>query len=83
MDNNENRFDKIDVKFEKLDERLLSIDKTLERNTVSLEEHMRRTSILEEQIKPISKHVAMVQGVLQAAGGLLVLLSILNLLGLL
>ena len=40
-----------------IDSRLLEIEKTLVRNTTSLEEHMRRTQIVEEELKPIKTHV--------------------------
>lgn len=45
------------TKVDKLDTRQDEMDKTLVRNTVSLEEHMRRTNILEQQIVPIKAHV--------------------------
>lgn len=51
-------------------ERLHGIEKTLERNTVALEEHMRRTELAEENIellrsdvREIERHVISVQGV--------------------
>lgn len=47
-------------KLDKIDDRLNDIDKTLVKNTASLEEHMRRTDLLEKaqsdlqiQIKPL------------------------------
>lgn len=33
--------------------------------TVSVEEHVKRTNLLEEDIRPIKKHVAMVEGALK------------------
>ncbi len=52
-------------KLEKIDERLTSIEHTLLRNTISLEEHMRRSALAEEgiktlaaELKPIQLHVA-------------------------
>lgn len=48
----------------------MSIDKSLLRNTITLEEHVKRTNLLEQQvssfqgeIKPIQEHVQNVQGV--------------------
>ena len=35
------------------------------KNTASLEEHIKRTNILEEKIRPIEKHVIMIQGVIK------------------
>jgi len=74
-------------KLEKLDERLNSIDKTLERNTVSLEYHVMRTNQNEELIKalksdllPVENHVKYMHGafkligVLTAIGGLIKLI---------
>ena len=56
--------DKILDKLDKLDDRLNDIDKTLIRNTISLEMHIKRTDelekhvkLLEEQVNPVVKHV--------------------------
>jgi hypothetical protein len=38
-----------------LDRRLAKIEKTLMRNTLSLEEHMKRTALLEEEVKQLRK----------------------------
>jgi hypothetical protein len=40
-----------------------SIDKTLALQHVSLQEHMRRTQLLEEALKPIDEHVHQVRGI--------------------
>lgn len=52
-------------KLEKIDERLTSIEHTLLRNTISLEEHMRRSAraedgikMLADELKPIQLHVS-------------------------
>jgi chromosome segregation ATPase len=54
----------LEDKIDKLDSRIDSIDKTLERNTVSLEVHMKRSDMLEEyvqkieaEVKPVKEHV--------------------------
>lgn len=53
-DNNSGRIlDKLD----KLDERLDTAVLTLARNTEHLAEHMRRTAILEEELRPVKAHV--------------------------
>ncbi len=51
-------------KLDRLMDSLIGVHKTLERNTVSLEEHIRRTALLEERaeqidarIMPIERHV--------------------------
>lgn len=56
---------KHEQKLEKIDERLTSIEHTLLRNTISLEEHMRRSAMAEEgiktlaaELKPVQLHVA-------------------------
>lgn len=58
---------------DKIVEHLGRIDVTLMRNTVTLEEHVKRTNILEDRIKPIEKHVFMLQGALKLIGGLAIL----------
>lgn len=50
---------------------LVKIDKTLALNTKELEEHMRRTALLEEEVRPVVKHVEQVRG----AGKLLAILA--------
>lgn len=50
-------------------DKLNSIDKILERNTDSLEQHMKRTALLESEIEsrvtPIEKHITEVNGALK------------------
>jgi hypothetical protein len=58
----------------KLDDRLDGIDLTLVRHDENLKTHMHRTELLEEELKPVRKHVYMVQGV-GAFIGLLALLA--------
>lgn len=38
---------------------------TLERLTVTVEDHVRRTNLLEADVRPIKKHVTMVEGVIR------------------
>jgi len=52
---------------------IVKIDKTLAINTKSLEEHMRRTELLEKELKPVTRHVLYMQG----AGKLIFMLSLL------
>ena len=56
-------------KLDKIEEHLANIDKTLIRNTVTLEEHIKRTALLERDlinfhgdIRPNQKHVDRVEG---------------------
>lgn len=55
---------------EKINGRLGSIDTTLAVNTSSLQEHMRRTAIIEGDLKPIKAHVSRIDGALMVLGGL-------------
>ena len=47
----------------KLDSRLDDIHEVQIKQAASLDEHIRRTELLEDQLEPIRKHVHMVQGV--------------------
>lgn len=57
------QFDKLDTKLDKLDSRLDSIDITLIRQCDSLEYHIKRTNLLEEEIKPLKKFMLQILGV--------------------
>ena len=75
----------IDAKVDKLDERLDDVDKTLIRQHASLEEHIRRTDLLEKKLEPVEDHVKQVQGGVKLIGflslGLGVVVTIMKLLG--
>lgn len=45
-----------------------AIDHTLVKQQASLDEHIRRTNILEQKLEPIEKHVQMISGVLKFIG---------------
>lgn len=68
----ERLFNKID----KIDDRLNNIDTSLVRQTVSLEEHVRRTNLLESEIKPIKKHVFLIEATFKLIGLASVVLGI-------
>lgn len=68
--------DKIFEKIDKIDDRLNNIDVSLVRQTVSLEEHIRRTNLLEEEIKPVKRHVLMVEAIFKIIGVLSVCISV-------
>ena len=53
---------------DKIFERLNSIDNTLAAQHESLKDHMRRTAMLEENMKPIQRHVSMVDGAIKLIG---------------
>lgn len=56
----------IDDKIDFIVEKIHAIDKTLERNTASLELHMKRSDLLEQKLEPVEKHVAAVTGIVKA-----------------
>ena len=65
----------LENKLEQIDEKLNTITVVLDRNTNSLQEHMRRTEINEQSIKsnsealePIQKHVTQVENTLKVLG---------------
>jgi chromosome segregation ATPase len=64
----EEKIDKVDEKVDKLNEKLASIDKTLAINTESLVEHMRRTNLIEAELKPVSKHVVLMESAFKVVG---------------
>jgi hypothetical protein len=51
--------------FEKIHDRLNSIDVTLAKQSVLLSEHIRRTNLLEEKLEPVEEHVAHMRGALK------------------
>lgn len=57
-------FDKI----EKIDDKLETMDKSLLRNTITLEEHVRRTNLLENEVRPLKKHVVIVESIFKIIG---------------
>ncbi len=61
---------------DKLDTRLDSIDTTLIKQSVSLDEHIRRTNLLEDEMKPVKQHVVMVEAVFKILGVVSVIASI-------
>lgn len=68
MDQN---IEKLHAKIDKIDERLDEIDKHLAVYNNQLEIHIKRSELLEQDIKPIKAHIYQVKG----AGILLALLS--------
>lgn len=70
------KIDTLDSKLDKTNEKIHGIDITLVRNTESLEEHMRRTELLEKDIQPIKRHVHMLEGGLKLFGVLSLISSL-------
>ena len=61
---------RIEAKLDKVTDRLSNIDSTLAAQHVSIAEHIRRTNLLENDLKPVKRHVTMVEGVLKFLGAL-------------
>lgn len=74
------RLDRIETKLDDTNEKLGSIDSTLAAQHISLKEHMRRTAMLEKELKPIQKHVSMVQGALKLVSIIAMLAAIIEVL---
>lgn len=67
--------ERLEGKLDKQQEHIHEIDKTLVRNTASLEEHMKRTEmneeaieLLREELKPVRTHVNHVEGGIKLIG---------------
>lgn len=59
----QHQFDRIYDKLDKIEDKLGDIDVTMVKQEENLREHMRRTDILEGEVKPIKKHVDQVKAV--------------------
>lgn len=62
----------IEARLSEIERTLHEIDKTLALNTQHLGEHMRRTELLEKDVRPVVKHVEQMRG----AGKLLGILAL-------
>lgn len=63
--------ERLEEKLDKIVEQIAEINVTMARNTASLDEHIRRTNMLEEKLEPVEKHVIMVNGAAKLLMGLL------------
>lgn len=70
------RLERMEVKLDDISDHLGSIDITLSAQHVSLKDHIRRTALLEQELRPIKKHVDMVAGALKLLGVLGTLFAI-------
>ena len=64
------RLERVEVKIDDLDDQLNYISTTLAAQHESLREHIRRTTMIEEELKPIRRHVYMINGGLILLAGL-------------
>ena len=69
------RIERIECKVDDVKDHCNSIDKTLIKNTADIEIHIKRTDIAEQnlekirvEIKPINRHVIMMEGALKFVG---------------
>lgn len=65
-------------KLGRIETRLNSIDTTLASQHEILKEHIRRTELLEADVKPIQRHVSMVEGAIKFIGLLALLAGIIE-----
>ena len=68
--------DKIDRKLEKIDERIDSIDKHLAVYNSQLRFHIKRTDMLEEELKPLKSSLIKAQGAIMFIGLLATVVSV-------
>lgn len=78
MNDSTKRLERIELKLDDSNDHLAKIDVILEGQHISLKEHIRRTTLIEQQLVPISKHVNMVKGGLALIGALGVIASIIE-----
>jgi prefoldin subunit 5 len=57
------KIDKVEEKLDDVNASIKNIDVTLVRQHASLEEHIRRTELLEDKMEHVDRHVTMVRGV--------------------
>ncbi len=77
----EDQLDKIENKIDILSAHLSNIDVTLAAQHVSLDDHIRRTELIEADLAPIKSHVSQVQGAIRLIGFVAIVLGILHYLG--
>ncbi len=68
--------EKIDRKLEKIDERIDNIDKHLAVYNAQLRFHIKRTDLLESEVKPLKIHLHKVNGILTFIGILATVVTI-------
>ena len=69
---------RLEDKIDKITDKIANIDVTLGKQSVILEEHVKRTNLLEEKLEPIEKHVHMIQGALKLFGLIAMFVAILE-----
>lgn len=59
------RLNRIEEKLDTITDRLASIDVTLAKQSVILDEHVKRSNLLEAKLTPVERHVSMVSGAIK------------------
>ena len=62
---NDERLVRIEDKIDKIFERMASVDVTLVKQHGQLEYHIKRTDLLESELKPVRDHVRLIQAALR------------------
>lgn len=70
---------RLEDKIDKISDDISEVKVTLARNTVSLEEHVRRTNILEDKVEPMRKDIDMAKGAIAFIGLLATIATIIAL----
>jgi hypothetical protein len=70
------KFDELHTRLDNLDKKQDEMNETLVRNTVSLEVHVKRTDMLEAEIKPMKSFMTVVNAGLKIIGAGAVLVSL-------
>ena len=73
--------DKIACKVEKIEEAQQETNLHLAEYNAQLKIHLKRSEMLEEELKPVVKHVYMIQGALKLIASVGILYTLLKLLG--
>lgn len=69
---------RIEDKIDKINEKISSIDSTLASQHESLKHHIKRTDLLEKELKPVRKYVDMINGALKLVGILATIAAIIE-----
>lgn len=70
--------DNVSKRLDRIESSIHSIDKTLAINTEHLSEHMRRTALIEHELRPVVKHVEQMRGAVKLLGVLALLATIVS-----
>jgi uncharacterized coiled-coil protein SlyX len=77
----DDRFNRLEEKIDKIDDKLAKTNEILAAQHVSLEMHMKRTDLLEQKLEPVERHVAAVHTILKFIGLISVFATILDVIG--